>query len=77
MNQLFASGGQNIGDSASVLPMNIQGYLSSRQLFPPMFFVMALVGFYKREEKSKSPSKLRSLYSLTLGVAESSLEHAL
>ena len=25
MNQLFASGGQSIGASASVLPMNIQG----------------------------------------------------
>ena len=26
MSQLFASGGQSIGDSASVLPMNIQGW---------------------------------------------------
>ena len=27
MSQLFASGGQNIGASATVLPMNIQGWL--------------------------------------------------
>ena len=29
MSQLFASGGQNIGASASVLPVNIQGWLTS------------------------------------------------
>ena len=30
MSQLFASGGQNIGASASVLPMNIQGWFPLR-----------------------------------------------
>ena len=30
MNQLFASGGQSIGASASVLPKNIQGLISFR-----------------------------------------------
>ena len=29
MSQLFASGGQNIGSSASVLPMNIQGWFTT------------------------------------------------
>ena len=31
MSQLFASGDQSIGTSASVLPMNIQGWFSSGQ----------------------------------------------
>ena len=46
MSQLFASGGQSIGATASILPMNIQGFFFNLSdciimfLFKDMFYVL-------------------------------------
>ena len=45
MSQLFASGGQSIGASASVLPMNIQGWLNSFRM--DWFNVLTVQGTLK------------------------------
>ena len=50
MNQLFASGGQNIGASASILPMNIQGE-----------FPLGLTGFIILQSK-----RLSRIFSSTI-----------
>ena len=57
MSQFFASGGQSFGDSASVLPMNIQGwegspYHTDRKL--------GRCGFLKNEEKFPLPRRRKT-----------------
>ena len=42
MSRLFASGGQSIGDSASVLPMNVQVKLYSGEI---ILFILLLFDY--------------------------------
>ena len=47
MSQLFTSGGQSIGASASILPMNIQGWLVVPGLWDYGFFVFLLFNIFQ------------------------------
>ena len=58
MSQLFTSGGQSIGVSASVLPMNIQGW-----------FPLGVTGLISRDSQESSPApKFKSINSSVLSL---------
>ena len=59
MSQLFASGGQSIGASASVLPVNIQSW-----------FTLGLIGLFSLLSKghSRGPSPTTQLESISSSV---------
>ena len=58
MSQLFTSGGQSIGGSASVLPMNIQ------DSFP--LGLIGMISLQSRDSQESSPSQFKSIISLAL-----------
>ena len=61
MSQLFASGGQSIGTSASVLPMNIQGW------FP--LGLAGLISLVSRDPQESSPApQFKSINSSVLSL---------
>ena len=66
--QLFTSGGQSIGASASVLPMNIQGWFPFRMDWLDLLAVKGTLKSLLQHHSSKSinSSALRFLYSPTL-----------
>ena len=65
MSQLFTSGGQSIGVSASVLPMNIQGW-----------FPLGVTGLISRDSQESSPApKFKSINSSVLSLLYFQLSH--
>ena len=60
MSQLFTSGGQSIGGSASVLPMNIQ------DSFP--LGLIGMISLQSRDSQESSPSQFKSIISLALSL---------
>ena len=82
-SQLFISGGQSIGASASILPMNIQGWLNESYFFKKGHFYcrMTLSSFLnpqdsiwrKKKRKKQSQEDLKPLpWYLSKGAASSS-----
>ena len=64
MSLFFASGGQSIGTSASVLPMNIQGWFPLR-----LTGLISLTGLSPRNAQESSPApQFKSITSLALSL---------